>query len=148
VSAYEMLSERFIDKLLVMPNGCWEWTGSRSTNGYGQLWNGVRLVVAHRIAYELFVGPIPAGLELDHLCRVRHCVNPGHLEAVTHSENALRAPHVIRRRTQTHCKRGHSLAEAYINAKGYRCCRVCRRLHHATYRARKAARPLPHLEVL
>jgi hypothetical protein len=73
------------------PNGCWLWTGVHIGAGYGQAsLNGVRQV-AHRVAYELTVGPVPEGLQLDHLCRNRGCVNPDHLEPVTASENKRRA---------------------------------------------------------
>lgn len=74
-------------------DGCWEWTGARQPDGrydYGMFWDGTRAVRAHRFAYELLVGPIPVGLELDHLCRNPPCVNPAHLEPVTHAENIRR----------------------------------------------------------
>ncbi|WP_280509087.1 HNH endonuclease signature motif containing protein [Nocardia cyriacigeorgica] len=72
-------------------SGCWLWQGSRgTTGGYGRLQHAGRQVQAHRLSYETFVGQIPDGLQLDHLCRVRHCVNPLHLEPVTASENRQR----------------------------------------------------------
>jgi len=70
---------------------CWEWTGARSDKGYGHMRRADTIVAAHRFAWELLVGPIPDGLEIDHLCRKRKCVNPDHLEPVTHSENMRRA---------------------------------------------------------
>jgi hypothetical protein len=70
--------------------GCWLWTAAISPNGYGKFMVSGRPVNAHRLVYQLTVGPIPDGLDLDHLCRVRHCVNPDHLEPVTRSENLLR----------------------------------------------------------
>lgn len=77
---------------------CWMWRGCvNPVTGYGQWANGYSIIGAHRVAYELMVGPIPSGLEIDHLCRVRACVNPAHLEAVTHRENILRG-HAARRR--------------------------------------------------
>ena len=69
---------------------CWDWLGGKS-NGYGRFWVEGRLVQAHRWAYETMVGPIPEGLTLDHLCRVRYCVNPSHLEPVTLGENIRRS---------------------------------------------------------
>jgi hypothetical protein len=74
------------------PDGCWEWTSTRMSAGYGQMWDGTRgrTQGAHRLFYEAFIGPIPEGLELDHLCRNRACVRPDHLEPVTRRENLLR----------------------------------------------------------
>lgn len=83
-------------------SGCWLWTAATTPTGYGQFrfHDGSR--AAHRLAYEQMVGPIPDGLELDHLCRVRNCVNPDHLEPVTHAEN-LRRRVLVRKGGQFHC---------------------------------------------
>ncbi len=87
---------RFFSRVDKRPDGCWLWTAHvHPRTGYVQFRIGGRkgkMVLAHRWAYERFTGPIPAGLELDHLCRVRHCVNPAHLEPVTRSENRRRQP--------------------------------------------------------
>jgi hypothetical protein len=81
--------DRFLDG---RPEGeCWPWRGVRTMHGYGSVTLDGRAVVAHRASYETFVGPIPEGLEIDHLCRVRECVNPEHLEPVTHEVNMQRA---------------------------------------------------------
>ena len=90
------LLDRFNAKWTADADGCWIWNGRLSDDGYGVLdlsWRGggPKSCYAHRAAYELLVGPIPDGLELDHLCFVRSCVNPAHLEAVTHVENLRRA---------------------------------------------------------
>lgn len=84
------LSKRLWEKVQVTP-GCWEWKGAVNSDGYPVLWDGTRLTYAHRIAYEMVIGPVPEGLDVDHLCNVRRCVNPAHLEAVTHRENVQRA---------------------------------------------------------
>jgi hypothetical protein len=85
------LTERLWQKIRRTPDGCWEWTGAMSrATGYGKATMNGRSDGAHRIMYELIVGPIPTGLDLDHLCRNRICVNPAHLEPVTRSENVRR----------------------------------------------------------
>lgn len=128
---------RFFRKMRLNPETeCWEWTGAISHDGYGKL--GLRgkragWQYAHRIAYRLFVGPIPENLDIDHLCRVRHCVNPQHLEAVTRRENLLRGTgRTARNYWTTHCHRGHRLAgdNLYIRPDGKpeRGCRECRSL--------------------
>lgn len=77
-------------------SGCWIWSGSVSTHGYGVLRIRGRQYKAHRVMYEMYRGTIPVGLEIDHLCRVRQCCNPEHLEPVTRAENARRAPSVAK----------------------------------------------------
>ena len=107
--------------------GCWVWMGAINAVTGGAFNRGDRKTSAHRFAYETFVGPIPAGLEVDHLCRVRECCNPAHLEVVTHKVNANRgqSPAAIRHRA-THCAEGHPFADtAYIKPTGKRICRTC-----------------------
>ena len=84
------MSARFWAKVNVQPTGCWLWTGAQ-VKGYGRLRFGGRVQPAHRVAYEMMVGPIPSGLTLDHLCHVKACVRPSHLEPVTQAENLHRA---------------------------------------------------------
>jgi len=91
------LADRFASKYDVAADGCWVWNAARTGSGYGNLYVGrgadgrKKYAPAHRVAYELLVGPIPAGLSLDHLCRNRSCINPQHLEPVTVAENNRRA---------------------------------------------------------
>lgn len=125
---------RFTSKFSVNEaTGCWEWSGARDRGGYGRFTFRGRLHAAHRVAYELFVGPIPEGLDIDHLCRVRNCVNTEHLEPVTTRENIVRglAPALagLRMASKTHCPRGHEYTEAntYIAPTGGRLCRTCNR---------------------
>lgn len=110
--------------------GCWLWTGGRSPDGYGQFWmggEGGRTLRAHRVAYEDLVGAVPEGLMLDHLCRVRHCVRPDHLEPVTNAEN-LRRGAEARRAESPHCPHGHLWTpdNTVYGSHGYRMCRTCR----------------------
>lgn len=129
------------------PDGCWIWTGARTTAGYGHftLSKPRRGVYAHRFAYELLVGPIPDGLPLDHLCRNRRCVNPAHLEPVTHRENILRGTSPIpANAVKTHCDQGHEFTpeNTYIYSDGGRKCRTCRRLQQRRYVEAKQGRPV------
>lgn len=113
---------------------CWVWTASKVHDGYGRFWSGGRVLLAHRVAYELEVGPIPDGLSLDHLCKNRACVRPDHLEPVTHTENIRRGEPANR----THCRKGHPYDESNTyRYKGRRYCRACNR---ETQRRRYAAK--------
>ena len=125
------LRDRVFAKLEVQPDGCVLWTGNLTTTGYGQVRRprrGTGLAAVHRLMYEWFTGPIPDGMELDHLCRVKHCAAPAHLEAVTHAENLRRAPAYPRHNAvKTECPRGHAYDEANTyRSNGRRFCRQCR----------------------
>lgn len=111
---------------------CWIWLGAASDNGYGAFKNGDRDVGAHRFSYELHKGPIGPGLEPDHLCRVRLCVNPSHLETVTHLENVRRGESpAMRIQRSGHCSHGHemTLENAVAQRDGKRGCRACNRIN-------------------
>lgn len=120
---------------------CWEWQAFVRPDGYGHFWIPARklMIGSHRVAYELAVGPIPEGLQLDHLCRNTRCCNPAHLEPVTQAENARRS--IPRCAKLTHCKRGHPLSgsNVHVNPKGQRICRTCKREGQRRIRARTAA---------
>ncbi len=120
---------------------CWNWTGSQNGTGYGRFWDGTN-TYAHRWSYEFCVGPIPDGLQIDHLCRNRGCVNPEHLEAVTPQTNTLRGVGLTAQNAvKTHCVRGHPYNEAntYYEKKG-RQCRVCTKLRSRVKRAKQRER--------
>ena len=116
------------------PNsGCWLWAGTVTPAGYGQITLRKQNFGAHRLVYQLHGGVIPEGLQLDHKCKVRCCVNPEHLEPVTMRENILRGdgPFAINKR-KTHCKRGHEFAPPNVRIKKgkFRACIACERLRH------------------
>lgn len=141
-----MVPQRFEDKYIPEPNsGCWLWTGATNPNGYGIFRKTTdRNIVAHRFSYESFVCEVPNGLELDHLCRVRCCVNPDHLEPVTRSENTRRGiaagnglrKHHDRRSSAPTCIHGHPFTGTNVGFKndGRRRCRECDRIRARKYR--------------
>lgn len=127
---------RFWLKVDKSVGACWLWTGLKDKLGYGRACARGGNIAAHRFAYQELIGPIPAGLVLDHLCRVTSCVNPAHLEPVTSGENSIRgmAPNMKRHRSGF-CMRGHPLAE---NQNHRRMCKLCSRWHAQQRRARSA----------
>jgi len=129
----EQQAESFWAKV-IRTEACWIWTAADSGDGYGIFTINSKNRRAHRLAYELTVGPIPEGMSLDHLCRVRNCINPEHLEPVTVAENNRRAAAY-----KTACTRGHEYTpeNTRYNSAGARACRECDRWR---CRRRRAAR--------
>ena len=129
------LMERFLSWVLPEPNsGCWLWNGSGRGPYYGKFAIKKNSFMAHRVSYELFKGKIPDGLEIDHVCRNRICVNPDHLEPVTRKENHARsiaagAHSSLVGKNKTHCPHGHEYTRenTYIDQSGWRECRACNR---------------------
>ena len=111
-------------------DSCWSWTGSTNSSGYGQFRHKGVKINAHRFSFELLRGEIPAGLELDHLCRNRRCVNPDHLEPVTSFVNKMRGRSFSAlNAAKTHCSRGHAFTPTNTRKRpsGWRECRACRK---------------------
>jgi len=132
------VEEKLRLRRVVTPEGCWRWTGAHSWNGYGLVSVGRTNKRAHRVAYALWVGPIPEGLEIDHLCGVRDCFNPDHLDAVTQLEN-LRRRRRRPRVSKTHCRPGrHVLADVGVFERDGKC-KACNRDRVRRQRARRAA---------
>lgn len=137
------IEERFLSRVDRSPGtDCWIWLGRIDGDGYGCcLLVGLNTRQAHRAAYQLFVGPIPEGMDIDHTCRIRHCVNPSHLRPLDLNLNRQQTSWALR----THCVNGHEFTpentRIAINqgrrAKRVRHCRACVRANTARYRAKR-----------
>jgi len=136
----QTLAERFWPKVR-KTDGCWLWIGAKA-NGYGRVAFNGKVAGAHRVSYEMAHGPIPVGLQLDHLCRTRACVRPDHLEAVTCRENLLRGTGLVAVEVaKTHCPQGHPYSGdnlLYSRTKRGGLCRVCRTCRDVRNRRRAA----------
>lgn len=134
--------EKFLGKVKKgLPNECWPWEGT-TNNGYGQVTMPGRQVAAHRLSYQAWIGPIPEGLDIHHVCHNKLCVNPAHLEALPHKDHTRQ--HLTNPLTQnflkTHCLRGHELSgyNVYV-INGSRNCRECNNRRNRESYARKKA---------
>jgi hypothetical protein len=132
---YVDLPPRFWAKVAI--GDCWEWTGAKS-NGYGVAWVDGHLQRPHRVVYEGLVAPVPAGMDLDHLCRNRSCVNPDHLEVVTRRENVRRGSRHAQPKQA--CPQGHPYDDTntYLY-DGRRYCRACHLVHSRATKERQRA---------
>jgi hypothetical protein len=132
-----LLPKRFWDRVVADKHGCWIWAGRLNFWGYADFWANGKNLPAHRYSYEMLISAIPAGLHLDHLCRVRSCVNPAHLEPVTIKQNVLRGdgPSALNAR-KSECRHGHKYTETntLINS-GRRHCRECAKLKMRCFRS-------------
>jgi hypothetical protein len=139
------IRELFMSYVSVEPmSGCWLWLGTIGSRGYGSFWDGYKNLRAHRVSYIIFKpGGIPDGLELDHKCRLRCCVNPDHLEPVTSQVNQLRSPIAIGavHARRTHCPQGHPLIEGNLRKvdlrRGARRCLACFRVKDTARKKRR-----------
>lgn len=123
-------------------SGCWPWTGQRTTGGYGTMRTGPgQRDYVHRVAYRLYVGPIPDGSQIDHLCRNRACFNPGHLEIVSNRTNFLRGahPNAIAYRTAMCRKDLHEMTPRNTMVSATTGARRCRECNYAWQRARRSS---------
>jgi hypothetical protein len=120
---------RFWSKVSPAPaDACWTWHGAKNCRGYGNVGRNHKTYLTHRVAYELTVGPVPVGMDLDHLCRNKGCVNPTHLEPVTFLANMRRRYSAAPDERPTHCLQSHELTPEnteIIRATGQRRCRTC-----------------------
>lgn len=133
--------ELFSEKFIINPEtDCWEWTGAKFWAGYGAVRINKVTKLAHRVMYELIYGKIPEGLELDHvkeLCSSKSCINPNHLEPVTHRENMLRSDNNVStvNSRKTHCHKGHpfTMTNTRIVLTSKRLCLTCQNYRHRIY---------------
>ena len=128
----EEVLQKLYDNTVCDEHGCWLWQGGRTTGGFGEASIGGETFYVHRLGFSLTKHALTKGKELDHLCKVRHCWNPAHLEEVLHRTNCLRGGSFSAANAQmTHCKRGHIFSEGntYRPEEHHRVCKECKRLN-------------------
>ena len=143
--------DRFWAKVEPEPmSGCWLWIGASDRRGYGRFWGDGHCKLPHRLAWEMERGPIPAGMDLDHLCRMPPCVNPNHLRIATRQENLLAGEGFpAQEAKRTHCPAGHpyNAENTWLDPLRHsRHCRTCNRVRSRAFRKRypgRGARALP-----
>lgn len=123
--------ERLLNLSMPEPNtGCWIWFGDSVKGGYGRSSVASKKKLAHRLSYETFIGPIPEGLTIDHLCNNTSCINPQHLQPKTQKDNTLSSKINIAtiNKAKTHCPKGHeyNIVNTFVHKDGRRDCRTCR----------------------
>lgn len=123
----EQFQPRIWDRLIEQPNGCWDWSLSVNTGGYGHVWVPRTMVLVHRVVYLRTHGSIADGMQIDHTCRNRKCANPEHLRELTPRDNTRASSHYMRER----CPAGHALTDDNLSQAhlriGRRTCRTCQR---------------------
>ncbi len=135
------LLDRFNEKWESVPeSGCWIWIAACDSSGYGAIGVNYSMKGAHRVSYELFIRAIPDGMQLDHVCRVRCCVNPNHLESVTQLENVRRGNSGKFYADKTHCPQGHPYSgdNLCIEKGGGRRCKICKKETDRKQKAKNA----------
>lgn len=139
---FKTVLDRFMSHVKILDNGCWLWTGALK-NGYGNFQLNGKQIMHPRAAWTIQRGPIPKGLEPDHLCRFRACVNCDHMELVTHRENCRRGEAGKHLRDRTHCPYGHPYSgdNLHIKPTGARRCRECQRIYDEKKRRAEGAQP-------
>lgn len=140
---WQPVLQRFLSKIRITKLGCWEWLGSKTTVGYGQIGFNGRTTTTHRFIYEYLYGKIDSKLQLDHLCRNRNCCNPDHLEVVTQQENILRGIGLSALNARkTHCIHGHEFTSqnTYITTSNKRKCRTCHNNESKKHKLKKASK--------
>ena len=144
-NAIMLTEERIFSRVTRIANGCWEWQGMVSDRGYALMKIGGKEVKVHQVAYRLFIGEIPAGLELHHRCENKRCVNPEHLDLLSRLEHLEMHPNnvTLLNRAKTHCEHGHAFTpgNTILRRNGGRDCRECNRQRQIKFRAKKTGQP-------